>query len=259
MNVYIVTGSTRGIGQALAEAILANGDQLRSLSSAPDQIGEQWVNVQCDLSRPDTVKACLEKLLAVGLPLSVDDLVLINNAGVLHPMGPIDQLPENEIQRHMMVNQMAPALLMSAFIRLTRDIECGCRIINISSGAARYPYAGWSIYCANKAALEMMTLCVALEQQNAAKPIVVCAVLPGKVETQMQEIIRSSSPALFPAQPDFVKAKTSGDLANPDEVAGILLALDKAQQFKNGGIYDLRQTIRHNGELHIEPISSLLG
>ncbi len=259
MNVYIVTGSTRGMGQALAKAILAYGDHLLSLSSAPDQISEQWVNVQCDLSRPDTVNACLEKLLADGLPLAVDDLVLINNAGVLHPMGPIDQLPGNEIHYHLMVNQMAPALLMSAFIHLTRRFECARRIINISSGAARYPYAGWSIYCANKAALEMMTLCVAQEQARAAKPMVVCAVSPGKVETQMQEIIRNSSPELFPAQPDFVEAKTSGDLAHPDEVAGLLLSLDKARQFKNGCIYDLRQAIRQNGELHIEPLSSLLG
>lgn len=254
MNTYIVTGTTRGIGRALAEAILAGGDQLLALSRLPDRSDGRWVNVQCELSRSETVIPCLERLLVPGFHLSSDNLVLINNAGVLAPMSSLGRMQEDQISYHMQVNQMAPVLLMSAFIRLSREFSGKRRIINISSGAARHPYSGWSLYCASKAALEMVTLCAAREQEVEVNPVGICAVSPGKVDTDMQVMIRQSSPEQFPAQPQFLRAKASGELMTPEQVACLLLALDKAGQFKNGGIYDLRNAIDHNGMLGISPL-----
>lgn len=255
MRYYIVTGTTRGIGRALGEAIIAEGDQLLSLSSAPDQTEGNWVNVSCDLRSFDSLVPCMQRLLAFVDYSSTDCMVLINNAGVLAPIGPLGKIQEERMADHIKVNQMAPFVLMSAFIRLTKDYAGGRRIINISSGAARHPYAGWGLYCASKAALEIMTACAAREQMDDDHPVSICAVSPGKVETDMQVMIRGTRPEQFPAQPQFVQAKASGDLETPHAVAHLLLSLDQQGQFKNGGIYDLRKTTGRKGKMRIEPLS----
>jgi benzil reductase ((S)-benzoin forming) len=143
---------------------------------------------------------------------------------------------------------------MAEFIRQTAGLEIVRRIINISSGAARHPYAGWAMYCGAKAFLEMITRCVAAEQEAREDPVVVCAVCPGRVETRMQRRIRDLSPDQFPAQPDFVQAKKRGDVLRPELVADMLLTLDRAGPLRNGHVYDLRDVQQHAGGRSIDPI-----
>lgn len=253
---YFLTGTTRGIGRALAEQIIAGEDLLFSLSSDANHETTRWLNVQCDLSDPASVTAGFERLVLSPLKKNAQAVVLINNAGVLDPMGPMASAADEQIVRHVLINQVAPALLISAFIRLTGSWVRQRRIINISSGAARHPYAGWALYCATKSALEMMSLCVAAEQAISAEPVSICAVSPGKVETDMQRRIRSSNPGIFPAHPDFVDAKQRGEIKKPEDVAGMILALDRAGLLQNGALYDLRDVKRKSGTLHIEPLAA---
>ncbi len=258
-TAYLVTGTTRGIGRAVAEVIRGEGGALFSLSSAPDRSSPNECNIQCDLSLPAQVVDCGTRLIKMMCQSSADALVLINNAAVLAPMGPMELLPAERIVRHLHVNQAAPALLMSAFISLTAPF-CGKRsIINISSGAARNAYSGWALYCGSKAALDMMTLCVAREQQGRERSVSVCCVYPGKVDTDMQALIRETDPSLFPAQADFVRAKQSGELIDPLSVARLILDLHRMGRFDNGSIYDLRSARVSEGQLCIDPLQSAFG
>lgn len=241
MNIYIITGTTRGLGRALAEAVLARNDFLLSLSSSADSTHHRNHNVQCDLSCPAVLGGSLERLLNTADLGAARDLILINNAGVLEPMKPLDKAGQEQIVHHLFVNQAAPAILMSAFIRLTGMFKGSRRIINISSGAGRHPYEGWAMYCASKAALDMMTRCVAAEQRDRPDGVSVCAVSPGRIETDMQVRIRASDPGNFPAREAFIQAKQSGKLLSADAAARMLLELDGNGHFKNGGLYDLRQ------------------
>lgn len=241
MKIYIITGTTNGIGRALADAVVSAGEHLLSLSRAADKTEPNRHNIQCDLRHTERIGESLERLLATVQLDQATELILINNAGVLEPIGPIDQLSTDGIINHLHVNQAAPAVLMSEFIRLTRGQSSERRIINISSGAAKHPYAGWSVYCASKAALDMMTMCVAKEQERRNNPVKVCAVYPGRVETRMQYQIRHTETAKFPAKPDFVKAKKLGKLLSAKEAAEMILALDNAGELKSGGLYDLRE------------------
>lgn len=258
MKAYIVTGTTRGIGRAIAETVVAGKNQLLSLSSAPDDNKPYWQNVQCDLSRYQSIGRKLKRLLQTECSEIYQEVVLINNAGVLDPMGPMHEASESQILNHLLVNQAAPAILMSEFIRLTENVYPERRIINISSGAARHPYSGWGMYCASKAALDMMTLCVAAEQKDREHPVGVCSVSPGKVETGMQRTIRRFDKTKFPRQPDFVGAKLRGELKSTKQVADMILALDRSGELKNGGIYDLRDIIFHGRRCSIQPINSML-
>lgn len=239
MKAYIVTGTTRGIGRSLVEAIHEKGHYLFTLSSAAGQSGRRRQNLQCDLSRSDEVVGAMQRLLDPVAALAPDELVLINNAGVLAPMGPLETAAVDQIIRHLHVNQAAPAILMSRFIHLTAALTKKRRIINISSGAAHHPYAGWALYCASKAALDMMTRCAAAEQENQPNPVCISALYPGKVDTDMQRRIRQFDPAHFPAHESFVQAKMQGDLLSPGSVARLIVALDDQGRLKNGGVYDL--------------------
>ena len=253
-TAYIVTGTTRGIGRALARQIIADGDLLYTVSSADNDVTDAWHNIKCDLSEPGSAAAAIERLLPSVRIEAVQSLVLINNAGVMGPLGPIDAATDGQIARQISINVIAPAVLMAVFIRQTTSLEIRRRIINISSGAARHPYAGWAMYCSSKASLEMMTRCVAAEQELREDPVVVCAVCPGRVETRMQRRIRDSNPDQFPAKPDFVRAKSRGDVLRPQLAAEMLLTLDRTGQLRNGHIYDLRDVKQHAGRWSIDPI-----
>lgn len=257
MRAYIVTGTTRGIGRAIAETVVQRKGYLLSLSSAPDKSESHWHNIRCDFRRPESLRGMMSRLLRTVSSDDFSDMVLINNAGVLEPMGPMANFDDNEVLNHLYVNQAAPAILMSAFIRLTSNVNARRRIINISSGAACHPYAGWAMYCASKSAIDMMSLCAAAEQQGTSNPVSICSVYPGKVETDMQKTIRQSDPVRFPAQPLFIKAKAQNELLSPKEVARAIIKLDAASEFKNGCIYDLRLASLQSGDFRIKPIRTL--
>ncbi len=257
MRAYIVTGTTRGIGRAIAEAVIDRKDQLLSLSRAPDLIEPLWHNISCDLRQTEEIRAQLDRLLRTVSLDQFSDLVLINNAGVLPPMGPIAEADDGKIVENIIINQGAPAILMSAFIGQTTDFRGNRRIINISSGAAMLPYAGWALYCASKSALDMMTLCAAAEQAGKSNPVQICSVYPGKVETDMQQAVRCTDPEKFPAQPKFVQAKAQGDLLTAHQVANAIITLDAHRAFRNGCIYDIRSAASESEIDFIQPIRSL--
>ena len=259
MKAYIVTGTTRGIGRAIAETVIKRKAQLFSISSAPDKVEPMWHNFECDMRRPEKLRHLLDRLLKSILQDAYDDLVLINNAGVLEPMGPVEEADDGQIINHLHVNVAAPAILLSAFIGATAEFSGDRRIINISSGAAVYPYAGWAMYCASKSALDMITLCAASEQQGQVNPVSICSVYPGKVETDMQRAVRQSDPKKFPAQPSFVLAREQGAVFTPGEVARNVIEYDAAGKFKNGCIYDLRSALSQGLMDTIQPIRSLFG
>lgn len=246
-TAYIVTGTTRGIGKALADEVVRRGQLLFSISTATESRGQGRRNFCCDLRNPDQTDRTVEEL-AQAIPFrSIERLVLINNAGVLKHIGPLAERNQGQIEELMRVNLVAPSFLMAAIMRISSSFEGKRGIINISSGAAHHPYAGWSLYCASKAALEMVTACAALEQGDAEKPVYIAAVAPGVVETGMQEEIRKTGEGDFPMRSKFLEMQKKGRLVTPAKVAETLLDLDLAGQFDLGGSYDLRDVVWKDG------------
>jgi NAD(P)-dependent dehydrogenase (short-subunit alcohol dehydrogenase family) len=105
------------------------------------------------------------------------------------------------------------------------------RIVNVSSGAATRAYAGWSAYCATKAALRMAGQVVAVEADayppGAAGPLDLAVVTyePGVVDTAMQAEVRATPRAAFPALDRFLELHASGRLADPASPAAEIAAL----------------------------------
>jgi benzil reductase ((S)-benzoin forming) len=252
---YIVTGTTRGIGRALADDILHRGHMLYTISRAPDMQTPGRINYMCDLRDTHAISKTMPRIIQDMAPTVRDGVVLVNNAGALDPIGFMENHTPGQIADALCVNLTAPSVLMSLFINQTHTWQCSRRIINITSGAAFNPYAGWSLYCAAKAGLNMLTRCAALEQSTHPNGASVVAVAPGVVNTDMQRLIRQTKESDFPARSKFMNLKMDGNLTDPARVAALLLDLDAGGSFQSGGIYDLRNAGWREGKPYIEEMT----
>ena len=147
----------------------------------------------------------------------------VNNAGVVEPMGPLATLDPAAVARAFEVNVLGVVHGSAAFARHVASRPGGGVLVNISSGAAARPYAGWAPYCASKAAVDQISRVVAAEERRFG--LRVLAVAPGLVDTDMQALIRSTDAARFPAVERFRAAKAAGAFNSPAWVADQVLQL----------------------------------
>jgi benzil reductase ((S)-benzoin forming) len=111
---------------------------------------------------------------------------LINNAGVIPRIGPLQDADAADLAHALRVGLEAPMQLTAAFLHATQSWPGARKVLNISSGLGRRPMASQSAYCAAKAGMDHFTRCLALEE--AAKPhgAKVCSLAPGVIDTDMQ-------------------------------------------------------------------------
>jgi len=244
MHTILVTGASRGIGQAIVERLLGPGKRVISVSrEKPGWLkpGMEHAWHPVDLSDLDQVEASLPTLFAPALWRGCDRAWLINNAGAIAPVKRIGDLSAEALHRNLALNLTAPMLLMDAFVQATRELACPKLVVNISSGAAKRPIEGWSAYCSAKAGLDMATRALALEQAKETNPIRVLSFAPGIVDTRMQEEIRDASREDFAQLEQFIAFKKEGRLASPEAVAELLLRYLAEDAFENGALVDYRE------------------
>ena len=192
-EIAIITGAGRGIGAAAARSLADSG--ARVIVSAREQAKAEAVvetfragtgiAVACDvIDREQEARLVSETERRFGKPS-----ILINNAGVVAPIGLLDVVSPEAFARAIQVTLIGAAFACQAV--LPAMIEAGRgRIINLSSGAAQRPFEGWSAYSAAKAGLAMLTRSLALEYSGAG--IEAFGFSPGVVDTDMQAEIRAS-------------------------------------------------------------------
>ncbi|NIT61624.1 MAG: SDR family NAD(P)-dependent oxidoreductase, partial [Aliifodinibius sp.] len=168
--------------------------------------------------------------------------ILINNAGVVEPIAPLVKCRDDALLQSLQTNVYGTYLCTREALKhmMEENREEGT-IINITSGAAKKPYHGWSAYSSQKAAVDMFTRCVALEVKEL--PIRIAAIAPGTFESNMQELIRSKSEEDFPARPKFVKLHQEGHLSKPEDVAKSIVAIALSDWPElSGRITDIRSS-----------------
>ena len=183
-RVCLVTGGTRGIGYAVAKALLATGEQvaITGTSSAGVQKaeralagGDAVMGVTCDVRDAASVDRAVHDVVTRFTGLDV----LVNNAGV--GVGrPIADLSHDEWDRILGTNLTGVFNCCKAAIPLLRA-RGGGWIINVSSLASKNPFAGGAAYCASKSGLNAFS--EALMQELRYDNIRVSYVLPGSVST----------------------------------------------------------------------------
>jgi benzil reductase ((S)-benzoin forming) len=242
MNLYIVTGTTRGLGAALAAALAEDpANELIALSSAPDAPVPGGARLQVDLADARALEAAFDRIEQRIRGKRYERAVLVNNAGIVAPVGPLESSDPLAIERSVAVNLVAPLLLMRRFLRATEGVALLRRIVNISSGAARRPIAGWAAYCATKAGLEMASRVIALDAKARHKPVEIASLAPGVVDTGMQAEVRAAPREDFPDLERFLALQAEGKLRSAEAVARDILRLEAAGQLAGDVVLDLRE------------------
>jgi benzil reductase ((S)-benzoin forming) len=236
----IVTGHTKGLGAALALALLNRQIPVLGLARGTSEAlrtGFPQLCVQAALHLDDT--AALATWLATpalhGFLDDATDVLLINNAGTVQPVGALHDQDPLDVARAISLNVAAPLMLAAALVRATPGKQR--RILHISSGAGSGAYPGWSVYCATKAALDHHARAVALDAQEGVR---ICSLAPGVIDTGMQAEIRATPDARFPLRQRFVDLQRSGQLAAPAACAQQVIDYLLADGFGRKPVDDLR-------------------
>ncbi len=217
MKHILITGGGTGIGRALAARfadkgwrVTIVGRRLNLLQEVARDYPDKISIISADVgSIQDRQKIVSEAKGTLDL--------LVHNAAVLVPVGPIlDQSPE-DWKSHMATNVEGPLFLTQA---LLPNLVENSRVIHISSGAAHQGIPGWGMYCTSKAALFMLGQL--LKDELAQRNIWFGSVRPGIVDTPMQAEIRALEPEDFPMVEQFRQYKATGALVTSELVAQYL-------------------------------------
>ncbi|ADB73312.1 SDR family NAD(P)-dependent oxidoreductase [Geodermatophilus obscurus] len=182
-STALVTGASRGLGAALAEALNRRGWRLVVDGRDPDRLAAGVAA----LPRPDLVTAVAGDVadpahraaLAAAVPGRLD--LLVNNASELGPtpLPRLAELPPTALERVLAVNTVAPLALVQAVLPALERAR-GV-VLDVSSDAAVEAYEGWGGYGASKAALDRLSAVLAVEHPGLR----VYAVDPGDMATDM--------------------------------------------------------------------------
>lgn len=249
MKYFIITGASRGLGESLVKALITKGNFIYCISrnknesliklAAENHVGLEYITF--DLSQVGKLDSLMHGIFSKIDDSNMESLVLINNAGILAPIKPTELCSSEEIITNTHINMTAPMILSSSFISHASHIKANKQIINISSGAGKKPYYGWSSYCSAKAGLDHFTRCIGVEQSVKENSVRIISISPGVVDTQMQQEIRTTPREHFQDIDRFISLKEDGKLQDPDAVARRVLDLIHNDEIKNGEIIDIRQ------------------
>ncbi|WP_164462177.1 (S)-benzoin forming benzil reductase [Bacillus sp. FJAT-42376] len=248
MKTYIITGTSKGLGEALALQFIRHGHTVVGISRTENTMLQQTAKktnsefheILADLTNTDKIPSVMEHVFSKISLSGQSDISLINNAGIVHPVAPSESASASDISRNVSLNLMAPMILTSEFIKRTEGCQSAKKIMNISSGAARKPYIGWSSYCSSKAGLDHFTRCVAAEQKDKQNGVKCVSIAPGVIDTGMQEDIRNLEKGKFPEQDRFIQLKEEGKLYTPGYAAEKLVQVLESEHFGSEAIMDIR-------------------
>jgi NAD(P)-dependent dehydrogenase (short-subunit alcohol dehydrogenase family) len=196
----LVTGASQGLGRAIAGSFVASGASVllmardrRALEDAQDEIatraapGQRVQAFAGDVSRQEDCAAVVDQAVSLFGGLTI----LVNNAGVLGPLGRLEDVDGKEWEEAVRINVMGTALMCRAAIPRMRAARYG-KIVNLSGGGATGPRPRFSAYAASKAAVVRLTETLAEELREDR--IDVNALAPGPLNTRMLDQVLEAGP-----------------------------------------------------------------
>ena len=225
----LVTGSSRGIGQAIALEFAREGadvvinyvgkaDHAEKTRAQVERLGRRAVVLQADVS----VSAEAQRLVADSIAALGTLDILVNNAGI-EKRAPFLEIAEKDFRAVIDVDMTAPFLLSQAFVRHLRETNRPGKIINISSVHEELPFPHFTPYCMAKGGLKMMMRNLAIELGSCG--ITVNNIAPGAIETPINRHLLSDPQALAALQNQIPLRR----LGKPDDVAHVAVFLASAE------------------------------
>ncbi|KAI8319917.1 NAD(P)-binding protein [Martensiomyces pterosporus] len=186
-RVAIVTGASRGIGKAVALHLISKGVSVVGVARSADAISStsqeanklsstaaKFIPVVGDVTDDAVQQSAIDHATEQGTLVA-----LVNNAGIIDPIGPISSAPIGLWTAQLQINFVAPFSFIQKVLPLLRPVHG--RIINVSSAISHVVFPNYAIYGASKAALNQATRVLAAEEPE----ITALAIHPGVVETQI--------------------------------------------------------------------------
>lgn len=226
----LVTGASRGIGNAVCEKLASEGAVVYGGFRTVENREGKIIPVQLDVCDPQSVKECIKTVKKEAGKIDI----LVNNAGITI-LERLEMVADASVKKIYDTNVFGLLNVTKAAIRLLRKSDSPC-IINMSSIMAQESDIGQTVYAGTKAAVESMTR--TWTKEYSAEGIRVNAVAPGNFDTDMFNIISEEE----------LKIELSkiglGRIAKPEEIADVVLFLasDMAS-------YVTGEVIRVNGGL----------
>jgi len=251
MKYAIITGASRGLGEAAAKRMLEEGISVISISRTENEAlakfseenNYSFRHITCNLALEKEVQEVFSDLAFDLFKKKPEKIYLINNAGVVEPIEQVGNLDQIPVLRNFQINLAAPILITNTFFKKSQNTETSILSVNITSGAGEHPIEGWSIYCSAKAGLNMFTQTAALEQESMETSNQIIAFSPWIMDTGMQETIRSAEPEAFKDLDRFKEYKEKGMLRKPETVGNALVDLILGENIINGKIYNVNDLL----------------
>ena len=213
-KVAIVTGSSAGIGRAIAERLAQEGatvvvnygksaDKAKAVVTGIESKGGTAVAIQADISEVENARRLVRNTVERFGRLDI----LVNNAAIALNK-PLIETTEREFDQSFALNAKGPYFAMQEAAKVIAD---GGRIVNLSSGGTRRGFPGGTVYLGTKAALEQFTK--GLAHELASRAVTVNTVSPGFTDTAMLwESLRETAPQMTPL----------GRLGKPGDIADVV-------------------------------------
>ncbi len=234
-QVAVLTGASRGLGLAIASQLAQAGAHLALLARDISTLEAASAQVRAVCSNPNQVIRCYAIDLAddgqidQAVTSCLDDFghvdILINNAGIQGPIGPLDQVDWDDWRGVFQVNFFAAAHLCRLLIPGMRARGRG-KIVNISGGGATGPRPDLSAYAAAKAALVRLSETLAEELRDSK--IDVNCVAPGAMNTRMLDELLAAGPAGARHEYERAVAQAQSGGTPPEKAAALVVFLASA-------------------------------
>ena len=227
-QLAIITGTSSGLGQSLANVFLQRGWQVLGMSRrSVDRSESNYQHLSIDLSDEALPDQLRSRFMQLVTQKKWQTLVLINNAATLGDVKPLRKLGWQALNHSMRLNTCAPIWLMQLI--LGADLQATAKwCINISSGAATKAYPGWASYRMTKAALQMALKVAAEESKLVEEEQYFVSYAPGVLDTPMQVEVRASDVRDFPSVDRFKSLYQEGSLVDPLQPAQEILRMIEA-------------------------------
>lgn len=230
-RLALVTGTSTGIGAAVARQLLQGGWEVAGVARRDAEIeDDRYHHLAADLQDAPAAVAAIEAAFGALLGESRWRRIgLVNNAASVAATGPVQRLDAAELVRVYSVNVAMPLWLMG-FVARQGARAAAIRIVNLSSGAAVRAAPGLAAYCSSKAALRMAGMVFGAELDSPLRPadtpsdLSILSYSPGVVDTEMQLASRSMPAEAFPWGGMFRDFAAQGLLAAPDLPAADVVA-----------------------------------
>lgn len=238
-KVVVITGGSKGIGQATAEYFLEKGAKVAvwDITEWTGSLSEKMLFIQCNVSKEIEVREALSATLTVFHKVDI----LVNNAGIQR-YATVTESSEAEWDEVMNVNLKSAFLCSKHCIPFMQSVKKGV-IINVSSVQAFISQQNVAAYTTSKTALLGLTRSIAVDFAPAIRCVAVC---PGTIDTPMLRDAIQLSPNPAAVLQECNDMHLSGRIGTPEEVAALIgfLASDSAG-FMTG------QAVRIDGGLGI--------